>query len=217
MDGSTEVVRESGRGDNRGGTEGMGGANKGMNVEQATESKGDFHVEIVEKLPATLEERENVIGVVLEEGGIGISRDEGVAVKMTPVAVVADTHVFGKRTTHAFSLCRTNDRCRGTDRNGESLQTVGRSYDTAVTIGLLGKGLHALYLYNRIATELLIPLHGAEIGRGKEGGRRRDGHGLHGLTGKVSKKERPNEQRQARKTGRNTERKSDGRMEREEK
>ena len=56
-------------------------------------------------------------------------------------------------------------------RHRQCLQPIGRGYHTTVAIGLLLIRVILLYHTMVIALELLIPLHGTEIGGLQKGGR----------------------------------------------
>ena len=55
-------------------------------------------------------------------------------------------------------------------RDGKRLHTLRGGYEAAVAVGLLLEGLVLLNEHTVIAVQLLVPLHGAEISRGKQRG-----------------------------------------------
>lgn len=60
-------------------------------------------------------------------------------------------------------------------RHSEWLYALSGGDETAVAVGLFLERLVLLYQHARIATELLVPLDGSEIGGGEEGSRQGSG------------------------------------------
>ena len=73
--------------------------------------------------------------------------------------------------TKVFTLNMVNGQWGMVNRHRQCLQPIGRGYHTTVAIGLLLIRVILLYHTMVIALELLIPLHGTEIGGLQKGGR----------------------------------------------
>lgn len=134
------------------------GAVRKLYVKQLAELFHCFHIEVEEILPPLFEKRTKVVLVVFEERTLTIGRQEGIPMDMSPVTMVADAHIF-HRTFYAVKLIYGN---------GKRLRTIGRGYNTAVTVGLLDEVIVPFYQAGFVAVELLIPLDRTEIGGGQK-------------------------------------------------
>ncbi len=137
-------------------------ADIGAHVEQLAELGGYLHVEVEEKLPAALEERTQVVGVVHEERRLAVGRHDGVPVEVAPLAVVGDAYVAHGTLGAVVAF----------DRHGERLHAVSRGYQAAVAVGLLREVVATLHDDTLVAVKLLHPLHGREVGGGEQAGSR---------------------------------------------
>ena len=131
-------------------------------VEQLAELGGYLHVEVEEKLPAALEERTQVVGVVHEERRLAVGRHDGVPMEVAPLAVVGDAYVAHGTLGAVVAF----------DGHGERLHAVSRGYQAAVAVGLLCEVVATLHYRMSVAVELLHPLHGWEVGGGEQAGSR---------------------------------------------
>ena len=124
----------------------------GLEINEFAYFLADGFVEINEELILLLEERTDVIHVIVKERTLAISRLKGIPMDSSPLVVVADAQILEQDFFFAMLY-----------RNGQSLHTIGGCNDTAVAESLF---LVRVVLLNEtlvVATQLLIPLYGSEV------------------------------------------------------
>ena len=132
---------------------GRGVFHGGTDVNQLAYSLSDFLVEIYKIVDSPLIEWADIIGIIFKEWTLAIGALKSIPVCAAPLVVVADAQVF-----HLVSVRQPfYGHC-------ESLQSVGRSDDTAVAVGLFLIGVVLLNDGAVVSVELLIPLYRTEIG-----------------------------------------------------
>ena len=124
----------------------------GLNIYQLAYLLSDGLVEIEQIVPALLEERPQVVLVIVKERRLAIGTLNSIPVQMSPVAMVADAEVLYQHGVTMFYWHR------------ECLDTIGGCNETTIPEGLLLEILPPLYLYILSPMQLLIPLHRTEIG-----------------------------------------------------
>ena len=122
------------------------------NVDEFAHFDANGLIEVQEILPLFLEERFDIILKVVEEGRISIGTLQSVPVQMSPIAMITDTDILDKW------------RFPTDYRHGQCLNTLSRSDETAVPVGLLLETLPLLYFHMFGPIQFLISLYRAEIG-----------------------------------------------------
>lgn len=124
-----------------------------MDVDKFTHLLTDGFIEINQEVVLLLKERTDIIGIIVEEGTLAIGTLQGIPVYTSPLVMVADAEILDQR----FIVRMLHWDC-------QCLDTVCRTDETAVAIGLLLIGVVLFYQTEVIAGELLIPLDGSEVG-----------------------------------------------------
>ena len=124
-----------------------------MNIKQFAHLAGDGGIEIEKKLPPALKERDQVIGIKLEEWALTVGRLQGIPVKVPPGTMVAYANI-AHLTVGSFVTFYGH---------GQGLQAACGGYDTAVTVGLLDEMVVAFNQATVRLIQFLVPLHGTKI------------------------------------------------------
>ena len=134
-----------------------------FHLQQLAHLADDGQVQVKKILPMGLEERADVVDIVVEERGVAISGFQRLPVDMSPLVMFRDKNLRYLSSLSSF-LTPQNTMLH---RYGEGLRTIGRCYGAAVAEGALAKRLLSVNNAGIGGVKLPIPGYGTEISGGE--------------------------------------------------